>query len=890
MRQIIYLIALLLCGLGVQAQTVIRGTVLDRDTQMGFPGANVTIQEKGSTAILSYVLTDEKGAYRLEYKGSRDSIVVSASGFNISKETKTVANRSQEVNFTIFSQSISINEVKVVAKSIRQVGDTVKYSVGAYVEQNDRTIGDVLKKLPGIEVKDNGAIHYNNRPINNYYIEGLDLLKGRYGLANNTIQARDVAEVQVLENHQPIKALEDVEFSEDAAINLKLKEGAKGAIIAYALLGAGKGSDPDLLLAAELSSMYFNRNMQNISTYKGNNSGNDVSRDQTFMLGGSGVQGGGSQNWLSVQSPSSPAISQSRYLNNQVHAFSFNNVWKLKNNYQLNANFNYTIDRQDKNSYSRSQHLLPGDSILNIEERLSSRLYKNQGSADIILNANTKQFYLDNTLSIKGAWDSEQGNALTATDSIFQHLDKPNYSLSNAFRLIRNYPKISFTFASTNSYVSNTNNLTTEPLLYDFLFDPIASSTGLKQDLQLNNFSSANSVSFGFDHGKWRQNYSVGFNANLQKLSTELYPETSSTALLFNPSITPDSLINDLRWNRFEWQVRPSYSYNYNRLRATLGLPVEYIMLQVNDYVPATQNYTDRLFLNPSLSIMYKLSPYWDASGNASYRNSLGGLNNAYTGYIMRSYRNLQRNDGSLLEQQMQSWALGLSYRNPIYSLFGNLNATYFNQRANLLFGYHFRDILRVQTSYDLPNTTEGVNLSGSVSKGIDAITSTLTVGGNYSASRASQINQETQVFYNNQQYAVNGSINTKVQRWANLSYRLEFSQSQRKIENDDNSFSPIRSLTQRAQLNLFPIKDLTINLSWEYFYNSAIISGSRHMSFGDINIRYKLPKVEFIFDYSNLFNTKEYVSVSYSNTDVYTSSYTLRPAEMMLRIRFKLK
>jgi len=879
----------MLCTLvSIQAQTTIRGTVIDRDTQKEVRDANVILQEPGKAAIISYALTDDKGAFRLTYAGSSDSITVSVSGFNMSKETKTVANRSQEVSFTIFSQAIAINEVRVIAQNIRQAGDTVKYSVGAYVEQNDRTIGDILKKLPGIEVKDNGAIHYNNRPINNFYIEGLDLLKGRYGLASNTIQARDVAEVQVLENHQPIKALEDVEFSEDAAINLKLKEGAKGVLIAYTLLGAGAevNDDPDLLWTGELSSMYFNKNLQNITTYKGNNTGNDVSREQTFMLVGPGAQSSSSQNWLSVQSPSTPSISQNRYLNNQVHAMSFNNVWRLKKNYQLNANLNYTHDRQDKRSYSLAEHRLPGDSLLTIEERLSSRLFKNQGSADIILNANTKQFYLDNNLSLKGAWDTENGNALTSTDSIYQYLDKPNYSLRNAFRLIKNYPRTSLTFSSTNSYASTPNNLRVEPMLYDFLFDPAASlSKGLEQELLLNNFASANSVSFGFDHGKWKQNYSVGFNADLQRLTTELYPQAPSGAI---PS-SPDSLTNDLSWNRFDWQIQPSYSYLYNRLRATIGLPVQYVVLQVNDRVPATQNNTDRLFLNPSLSVMYKLSPYWDASANAAYRNSLGGLSNGYTGYIMRSYRNLQRNQGKLYEQQTQSYNFNLSYRNPIYALFGNVGASYFNMRANLLFGYNYSGILRVQTSYDLLNTTEGVNLSGSVSKGLDVISSTLTAGGNYTTTRASQINQGTLMRFHNQQYGVNVSINTKVQRWANLSYRLEHTQSLNSVANENISFAPIRTYLQRAQLNLFPIKNLTMNFSWEYFYNSAITSGSRNMSFGDINIRYKLPKVEFIFDYTNLFNTKEYISASYSNTSAYYYSYMLRPAEMILKVRFKI-
>ena len=47
---------------------------------------------------------------------------------------------------------------------------------------------------------------------------------GRYGVAVNNVRAKDISRVEVLENHQPIKALKDVEFSPDAAINLRLKD------------------------------------------------------------------------------------------------------------------------------------------------------------------------------------------------------------------------------------------------------------------------------------------------------------------------------------------------------------------------------------------------------------------------------------------------------------------------------------------------------------------------------------------------------------------------------------------------------------------------------------------------------------------------------------------
>jgi hypothetical protein len=72
-------------------------------------------------------------------------------------------------------------------------------------------------------------------------------------------------------------------------------------------------------------------------------------------------------------------------------------------------------------------------------------------------------------------------------------------------------------------------------------------------------------------------------------------------------------------------------------------------------------------------------------------------------------------------------------------------------------------------------------------------------------------------------------------------------------------------------------MKGLTINLGYEYFYNNAILSGSRTMSFGDIGCKYKYSGLEFQLTYSNIFNAKQYISASYNNINSYFSAYDLR-------------
>lgn len=110
---------------------------------------NVTLQEKSGRLTLGFAMTDVKGVYKLEYKGKADSIAITVSGFNVQKQTKIVPNRNQNIDFSKESASILLNEVKITPPKIRQAGDTLNYLVESFSDLNDRTIGDVLKKMPG---------------------------------------------------------------------------------------------------------------------------------------------------------------------------------------------------------------------------------------------------------------------------------------------------------------------------------------------------------------------------------------------------------------------------------------------------------------------------------------------------------------------------------------------------------------------------------------------------------------------------------------------------------------------------------------------------------------------------------------------------------------------
>ncbi|MDE5960871.1 MAG: Plug domain-containing protein, partial [Duncaniella sp.] len=178
--------------------------------------------------ILASAFTDENGKFQMSVKSECDSLILKASSIEIAPTQITVPNRTGSYEIIVENRAVELKEVVVKSKKVYSQGDTINYNVGSFLSQTDQSIADVLKKMPGITVSDAGQVSYQGKPIKNLYIEGLDLMKGHYGIATNNIDPNNIATVQVLENHQDIKALKGLRPEEQASINLRLKEGVKG--------------------------------------------------------------------------------------------------------------------------------------------------------------------------------------------------------------------------------------------------------------------------------------------------------------------------------------------------------------------------------------------------------------------------------------------------------------------------------------------------------------------------------------------------------------------------------------------------------------------------------------------------------------------------------------
>ncbi|MBP3553356.1 MAG: carboxypeptidase regulatory-like domain-containing protein [Bacteroidaceae bacterium] len=875
MKRVTSILLILIIGLlSAYSQTVIIGTVRDKQKE-AVPFVTVTMQAKGESTIAGFASTDEAGCYRLTFDGNTDSLTITVRGMMVETMMRTVPNRSTTIDFIVDEKANQLKEVKVTATPVRRSNDTLTYVVGSFAGQSDRTIEDVLKKMPGIDVSSSGAITYNGKAINKFYIEDLDMLGGRYNLATRNIEAKDVASVQVYENHQPIKA-ESV-FSDQAAVNLRLKDSAKGIWAVQAL--AGLGYNP-VLYNAELTAMQFARNRQHISTYKGNNSGHTADEEllKHYDSGAALPQTG---SMLSVCLPGTPDVEKKRYTDNLTNSVSANQLVKIKDS-ELTVNINFYNERLDREGYmSFTQYLPDAATPLVIEETTSNTAKENNLDVTLGVQTNKDLEYLRNSLNVKSSW-SDTYTHLAAKEGKYQHLDNPYFSVSNDLSMMKRWGKHLFRVSFDVAYNNRPHELRVSPAYY-FGNDSLQM---LSQEVTQKNITASLRTSYGLTVGNFTLNYTPRLNMDLRKLTSAL----TATDRLGSYIPTADSMRNDLWYNCYQVGIDQDYTYKKgNALRMRLMIPTYLSIITNDDRLAGNSVSYCRWIVNPTLTADYSFTPSFKAVANGYYRKSYGNMSDAYKGYILQSYRNLLRNTTDHLQESNGSGArMGLEYRDVIRMLFFNVSGGIQHSRKNLLYGYNYEGIVGVKTTLDQSTNADTYSLIAGVSKTLGLWHTKLEASVGWNLGKSELLLQNVIQSFHTKSYTVGVSFNATPCQYFNLAYSFAWMKTEQWVANGDESLPALRTHSHNGKVWIFPTERLSINFNVDYQYFNE--SSTPNIVFADALIRYACKTVDWELGCSNLFNARRYVVTIHSNMSTSINSCQLRPLNLLLKVRFKLK
>ena len=242
LRKIAAVVIGLFAALAVQAQSFTVKLKLEDGTNsdpVGYATVSLT-PEKGS---VKYALSNHDGEAVLEkVKAGEYTLKAEILGYQtIQKKISVKADTDLgKLAMAPDSQVLDAAKISATGNPIIIKKDTVEYNASSYKIAEDNVLEDLLKKLPGVEVAEDGSITANGETITKITIDGKTFFLDDPQLASKNLPAKIVEKVKVVK-----KKSEQAEFTgiddgnEETVIDLSIKKGMKNGLFGNAAAGAG---------------------------------------------------------------------------------------------------------------------------------------------------------------------------------------------------------------------------------------------------------------------------------------------------------------------------------------------------------------------------------------------------------------------------------------------------------------------------------------------------------------------------------------------------------------------------------------------------------------------------------------------------------------------------
>jgi hypothetical protein len=887
MKNHLLAITLFLFYCPIYGQNVISGNISD---STGTPISNVlvTYKKTGSDIIGGYATSNQQGYFKLQIPSTIDSAIISLKHLGYHEKTILVKNETKYYKFSLLIKRQLLPEVTVKASlPIYRRKDTINYSVDAFASKQDRVIGDIIKKLPGIEI-DGDRILYQGKPIQKYFINGLDLLEGKYNLANSNLPYDAVKDVQVIENNQPIKILDSLVFSDRASLNIKLKK--------VTTTGTGKigiGASP-FLRDINLTPMLFTRTFQSINTFQSNNIGDDVSKQlnnlsQSNMYDmnmNQAVRDNTPTSFVSIEGVATPNFNEKKWIDNNINLFSSNFLKKLDNNLELKGSLSYFNDYKQVAGQNYTTFFTPSQNI-NISENIHNSANTNDVRGSFTLLKNEKKIYLKNNLQASTVWTNDNGNLFrNGSDSILQLKNLQNFNISNQFSAITSlFKKQLLNISSFVSVSQVPQSLSVAPGQFANLFNNGNNYQNVKQDVQLNSFYTDNYVSMikGFKGITLMPKLGVTFQE--QHLSSSIFITDNNVK-----SQLGNNFINQLGFVSSQSYFNLLAQYRNDVLRVEVNAPVQLNSYSTDDKTSKVNTSLLTPTFDPQALGLYKLSNYWEASASSNYKHQFGSINTLYSAFLLNSYNSIQKFNATVPITKTWSNSVNFNYRNTIKAVFASLGYSYSVQYKNFIYNNSLdSNGFNIVQMSNQNNLQTNHSLHGSYSIYARKIKTVFKTSASYNLTQSDYLfnNQMAKMSSKNYQ-ATLGISNTSLQYFS-CDYETNLSVTNSVLAGQ--VLNNVLVNNHKLSFNFFPIENNIITVNSEYYLTN--LKSQQNQLFIDLKYNLALTKnVKKRFDFEisciNLLNNALYTRLYNSAFSIIRNDYQLRPRQLMLTTRFK--
>lgn len=821
-------------SLYVSAQQSVTGVVADSATQEPLPMAAVTLVRDGKP--VAFTNADDKGAFSIAVKAG-DSLSVSFLGYR--KHTVMVS-PGQHVSIQMAPEAFELREVQVKSGRIAGLRDTISYDLSKFADKRDNTLKDVLKKLPGVDVDKNGKISFNGKDISRFTVEDLDLTGGRYDRLNETLKPEDVDRAEVIQHDQPVKALRDKVFTDDVAMNIKLKPGARdkwmatlrpAADVAFPLKGTEPIGGADVL--------QIGRKRQSLYDAEYDRSGRDLSRSNDVLaVGGTSGYGSGADvpQWLAQPELAAP-IDDNRLRFNRSYSMNVKHTAKTAKGSDWRITAGYAHGNEEQTTSNTLSYYLGGSDVETTDETDYSCIKRDNVYVDFTSTLNNEKVY-GNEYFLAEATRREGISHIegTAQGIIAQTVKTPEMRLLNDFSRL-------FTLGDNTLTVCSTA---------DFHYAPFSLTVdGTTEELKNLLWHTDNNAETVLPGRYFTQKYKVGFameHLNLRGRNTSV-----------------------------EVYATPGLEYRRGSLRLNLSLPVRWQRL--------TAQNRNLLYASPSLYLNLKTGMRSELTAWGGYTMKPGEWSRFALDEYTFDYRTTYATCGIVPVDRTLSAYITYDYKRPVRELFWSFTAIYSHTRSNLMTDMTIADGRYRYYVAERDNSRQSAFLKAQVSKGFFSLHLKTRLALQYVYSEGGQLSMSAVTGYRAHTFIMSPEI-TFSPSFGTFYYTGQFTMNG--MITDETAQNVLFCWRQNLSYTQ-TIGNVDITLSAVHYRNELQSAQTVNTLLADAGIVWRLKKIRLQAELRNIFNRRNYAVTYYGSASSSTTYYYLRPREIMLSAQISL-
>lgn len=876
-----------------QSKILIVGILTDT-LNKPIPNINVvTYKVNKDTIFHSFSLSNNKGIFQLSIIKNCHFIIVAksldykTSIFDVFS-TDTVSKITH--NFRLIPKLIELNEVVIKGQVLPIIvkKDTVVYSVKAYSDGTERNVEDLLKKLPGIKVGNDGKITVRGKPVQKVLIDGEDIFSKNYQLITRNLTIDAINKIEAIDNYQENNLLRDIEKTGKVVINLSVKNELKLKVFGNSAIGVGsnerfQGNGAVFSLIKKLKFGIVGN---------GNNVGVSPITDVALELNTDNEI----QKLLSAinnpvrainnnQIVDNSDISSNRYVFNRAGLLGWDFNYHLSDSLKIKT-FGYYSN--DKNSVSVSDNYVYFLDSGNITVKDSIRTYLrpttwvSQIKVDYKINSKSSLHIISDIKKTdyyrKDFYNSEN---IALTEKINQDRQTNTFSSNNQlnyFYRLKGKNVISFNLSYSSHKLPEISLV--KSLRYASFFNVSPKYDSL---VQQNNTNQQDWISnFYWKRGTSTGNFKIGIGIADK---SEVFDSKIQLLGIGEVNLTLDSNYQNLSsYHKRTYLVEGLYEFKIKNFKLSLGGSFHSLNSLFDDFNNKNNFNFYNLLFNPTVGLNLDFANHQNLWFYYNRLQTTPNIQDLANGYILNNYQSFNRNLSVFNIINSDFWLL--MYQNNNWSKLFSLSASasYTRNNSTTASNYKISNTIIRSTTQPVIGNTNNFNVNLQLDKFINPLSSRIQFTSNFT--------QGNQLFFLNSKSLSNSDfqlfdnkllIRTLFKGILNFEISNEWIFNRTILSNNTISNQLIKP---NLLLKLTPFKDWIIKVKFEKIIRNQF-NKNTETNFLDANVNFEPNNSKWSFELigSNLLDNRQLLYSETNNFLVYQKLYNLQPRFIVFKV-----